>query len=175
MGLDWIVENKSTDNPNEKYEFYRLKHKLKLLYDQLYKETNQENIYEIEEKIEELENEFNYISIKPSHTVENLSEEDIITLTSCIVGGSFIDKDYDFRGKVIGQSDILEEDLKMEAYENHNPEQCIEYAVKLEIFIEQLNKNDLDEDEEEDYDYLLKAIKWLKFWGCRGHGYCACY
>ena len=73
------------------------------------------------------------------------------------------------------QQKLLPELLKEEAYSNHNAEQCIEYAYKLEVFVESINKKDLDDDELEDYDYINKGIKWLKFWGNNGHGYGAWY
>lgn len=177
MGLDWCLQPKSRENDKDKEEFYRLKYQLKLHRDMLYKAENQgtEENDELEQKTNELEEKFNIISIQPSDSINNLSDDDIVKLNNCLIGGSFVSDDCDFRGKVIGQSDILSEELKNEAYEHHSSEQCIEYAIKLEIFIETLNKEDLTEDEQEDYDFIVKAINWLKFWGKLGHGYYAWY
>ena len=175
MGLDWCLQPKPRDNDKDKEQFYRLKYQLKLHRDILYKESNEKKVLELEKKTNEMEEQFNNISIQPSDSINNLSEEDIIKLNSCLISGSFVSDDCDFRGKIIGQSDILSEELKNEAYEHHSAEQCIEYAIKLEIFIETLNKEDLNEDEQEDYDFIVKASIWLKFWGKKGHGFYAWY
>ncbi len=171
MGLDWCLQNKPRDNDKE--EFYRLKYKLKLHRDLEYNENNEEKLQALEEESEKLKESLNNVSIEPNDSIN--IDNDIATLNDCTIGREFNIESLDFRGNVIGQSDILDEDLKMEAYEHHNAEQCIEYAIKLEIFIESLNKENLDEDEQEDYDYIVKGMKWLKFWGKKGHGYYAWY
>jgi hypothetical protein len=175
MGLDWILENKCNNNEKDKYDFYRIKYEIKLLNNQLYDETDQENINKIEDKIEELRQKFDKVSISPDDSIQQITDEEIKIINNCTVGGGFDPKILDFRGNVIGRSDILNEELKMEAYINHNVEQCIGYAIKLELFAEKINKDKLNEDEQIDYDYLLKAIEWLKFWSSKGHGYYACY
>lgn len=171
MGLDWMLQNKPRDNADDKEEYYKLKYKLKLLKSDI----NYEIIDDTYVEMEQLEEQLNNISISPNETAAILTENEIDILNDCIVGGSFVSKDYDFRGKVIGRADLLDEELQMEAYENHTAEECIEYAIKLELYIQHLNRDDLDENDQEDYDYLIKAIKWLKFWGFRGHGYYASY
>jgi hypothetical protein len=205
MGLDWCLQAKPRDNDNDKEEFYRLKYKLKLHRDVLYGENDVIDIIDIidknddvndavnddennvndgltedqnsklEKKIADLEELFNNISVSPHDSVSNLSDNDMINLHNFTFGGSFISHNYDFRGKVIGQSDILNEKLKNEAFEHHSAEQSIEYAIKLQIFLESLNKETLNKDEQKDYNFIEKAIKWLKFWGTKGHGYYACY
>jgi hypothetical protein len=175
MGLDWCLRNKPRDNDKDKEEFYRLKYKLKLHRDMEYNEQNEEKVKILEEEIEKLEEQFNNVSIDPKNAISNLTEDEIITLNAGTIGREFNPDSLDFRGNVVGRSDILDEDLKMEAYEHHNAEQCIEYAIKLEIFIESLNKKELDKDQQEDCTYIIKAINWLKFWGKKGHGYYAWY
>jgi hypothetical protein len=166
MGLDWLVQNKPCDDYKEKY--YKLKYKLSIL------NKEGEPSEEKSKLIKELENEFEEISITPVDTLGELNEEEINKLDEIFIGGSFLTSNYDYRGKIIGCADILNEELKEEAYEDHNAEQCIEYAYKLECFLESINKNDDDFDEEE-YNDIIKGIKWLKFWGSNGHGYNAWY
>ncbi len=173
MGLDWCLRKKP--RKNYEIEYYRLKYKIQSLHEELYNETVQENIYKIEEKLEVLEKEFDDFSISVNETSKTFSKNDIQTLNNCLIDGSFVSNEWDFRGDVIGCSEILDEELKMEAYENHNSLESIEYAIKLEIFLEKVNKNELDEDDIEDYNNILKAIDWLKFWGVKGHGYCTDY
>ncbi len=175
MGLDWCLQNKPRDNDKDKEEFYRLKYKLKLHRDMEYNEHNEEKLQQLEEESEKIKESLNNVSIDPIDLIGNLTEDDIIALNDFTIGGVFNPESLDFRGNVVGRSDILDEDLTMEAYEHHNAEQCIEYAIKLEIFIESLNKEELDEDEKVDYDYIVKGMKWLKFWGKKGHGYYAWY
>ena len=168
MGLDWIVETKpnnhNIDNINE---YYKLKYKLHVL-----NKCEKNHTEEIEHMIKELEEEKKCISITPKETLESLVNDDDY-FDDFLIGGSFMTSNFDFRGEYVGQSDILAESLKEEAYDNHNAEQCIEYACKLEVYLESITE--LDEEEQEDYDCILKAIKWLKFWGSNGHGYYAWY
>lgn len=165
MGLDWLVEKKPCINNKEQY--YKLKYKLSIL------RKNDEPSEEENKLIEELEKELEEISISPSDTLNNLNDEEFDTLDEIFIGGSFLTENHDYRGKIIGGSEILNEELKEEAYNHHSAEQCIEYACKLECFLETLNKNELDEDELDEYNYIIKGIKWLKFWGNNGHGYYA--
>jgi hypothetical protein len=73
----------------------------------------------------------------------------------------------DFRGKVIGYSEGLPEELQNEAYENHTGEECVAYAQRLEEALPQVS---------DDYkEYVQGAIDWLRFWGSRGFGYYAWY
>jgi hypothetical protein len=166
MGLDWIVESKPCDNEAE--TFYKIKYKLKLL---------NQNSEENETEISELETELKEISYTPEDTLGDLTEEEVNKLDEIFKGGSFLTSAHDFRGKCIGESELLNEELKEEAYEHHNAEQCIEYAMKLEVFLEGIDKNTLDEEADEisDYEYIEEGIKWLKFWGKSGHGYYAWY
>ncbi len=193
MGLDWCLQPKPRENAKDKEEFYQLKSKLKLLSDILYGKDENDIIDEnnettntidtidtieeensvLEKKIEELFERYNSISITPHDSISNLSDNDMIKLRNFTFGGSFESNNYDFRGKVISQSDILDETLKSEAYQHHNAEECIEYGNKLEIFLTSLNKENLDEEQKKDYEFISKAIKWLKFWGEKGHGFSA--
>ena len=77
----------------------------------------------------------------------------------------------DFRGKGIGCSDLLSTELKEEAYEDHTPEESIDYASRLKTHLTQYKKSKLDDDQKEDWDFIMAGIKWLEFWGNRGHGY----
>ncbi len=161
MGLDWIVENKPCEG-NEK-EFKKLTKKLKKLREE---EPGNEEIGEIEDRLEE-------ISFKPYDAMDDYTEEELNELDEIFVGGSFLTSSFDFRGKQIGHSELIEEELKDEAYEDHNPKECIEYAEKLELSISAYNKETMNEDEKEDYDNVNRGIKWLKFWGKHGYGFTA--
>jgi hypothetical protein len=133
-------------------------------------QDNETKVQELEEKIKELEKSFYNISITPNNSISVLTEDDIINLEKTTINGSFACNNLDFRGNVIGRSEILDENLRNEAYESHSAEECIEYAIKLEIFIENLN-----EEKKIECDYIVKAINWLKFWGKKGHGFYAWY
>jgi hypothetical protein len=165
MGLDWIVESKPS--AGDEKEYVRIKKQLKLLKEN----ENEDNC----EEIMLLEKELEDVSISPQDTIGDLNDEELNDLDDIMEGGSFLTSSLDFRGKAIGLADIIDEELAEEAYENHNPKQCIDYAERLEFAISSYNKDDLDEDEAEDLENISKGIKWLKFWGNNGHGYYAWY
>jgi len=121
-----------------------------------------------------LEKQLENISISPHDTI-NKNEDDDDVNDIMEGGGSFLTSSLDFRGKVIGTADIIDEELAEEAYENHTPKQCIDYAERLEFAISSYNKDKLNEDEVDDFENINKGIKWLKFWGKNGHGYYAWY
>lgn len=74
----------------------------------------------------------------------------------------------DFRGKMIGYVDGLDQELSSEAYDDHTPDECLDYADRLEEAM-------ADTRGSENIEVLVSAIKWLRFWGGRGFGYWAWY
>ncbi len=161
MGLDWIVEPKPCEGDEK--QFFNIKKQLQKL-----KEHENENN---EDEIMLLEEELAKISISPQDTISDLNEEELIELDDVMIGGSFLTSSLDFRGKAVGRADIINQELQEEAYDDHNPKECIEYAEKLEFAISSYNKDDLNDDELDDFENITKGIKWLKFWGTNGHGY----
>ena len=103
---------------------------------------------------DDIENQINNISIAPSD-----------------------DKIYDiiFSGKCIYNSTLINDELKEEACDNHNYIQAIDYANRLEIDIYSININNLNDKELEDYYYIVKGIRWLKYFGEDGFGFSVCY
>jgi hypothetical protein len=165
MGLDWIIEYKPKDNQFEL--FYKIKHQLKSLY-----ESNDSTSEEIASNLEE---QLKNITNSPEYTVNNLNDDGLNEYTEFMNNKHYLINIRDFRGEFIAQSELLNDELKEEAYKYHNPENCIEYAIKLELFLENINLEELDEDLLYDYNSIIKAIKWLKFWGKNGHGYSPWY
>ncbi len=159
MGLDWIVENKPCDGDEK--EFKKLLKQLRKL-----NEDDPGN-----EEIEEIENKLNEISFTPQDTISDFNEDELEELDDVMVGGSFLTSSLDFRGKDITFSQLIDEELKDEAYEDHTPKECIQYANKLELSLSVHNKDNLSEEQKEDYDNIDRGIKWLKFWGTNGHGF----
>lgn len=93
--------------------------------------------------------------------VDLAKEKDGLAKVVGILGGPL-----DFRGKVVsGNYDIIGCDLADEAARNHAPEECVDYARRLE--------EALRDRKDETTDHLWEAIKWLRFWGSRGFGYVA--
>ena len=159
MGLDWIVKSKPCKGNEE--EFNKLQKKIRILNED----------YSASEEIEKIQNQLNEISITPQDTISDINKEELDELDGVMVGGSFVTSYLDFRGKSITFSNLINEKLKNEAYEDHTPEQCIEYANKLELSLSVHNKDNLNEKEKEYYSIIEKGIKWLKFWGNKGHGF----
>lgn len=81
---------------------------------------------------------------------------------------SFFASKLDFRGQIIGRSDLIDDDLREEAYEDHNSIEMLEYADKLDLCLKKFDSNTNEESELED---IADAIKWLRFWGSKGHGF----
>ena len=72
-----------------------------------------------------------------------------VTVSSC-----------DFRGKMISADDEIWEPLAEEAYEEHDVEDMLEYADRLEVEIERLRKNGcLEKDSYEDYVAEMKRCQ----------------
>jgi hypothetical protein len=106
---------------------------------------------------DDIENKINSISIAPNIN-NNINNIDNI-----------------FSGKCIYNSSLINYELKEEACNDHNYIQAIDYANRLEIDISSININNLNDDELEDYNYIIKAIKWLKYFGEDGFGFSVCY
>ena len=82
---------------------------------------------------------------------------------------SFVTSKLDFRGQIIGRSDLVDDELREEAYEDHTSEQMLVFADKLEIC---LNKFDREQtNEESELEDIADTIKWLRFWGSKSHGF----
>jgi hypothetical protein len=147
MGLGWIVDRKPIKG-NEK-QFLKLQKAL----DKALMQNNDD--------ADNIEKEFYKISISPSIILEKFNPKEIDTI---------------FSGKCIFFSSVIEDELlKEEAGAQHNALQSLDYANRLEIEISSINKDNLDEDELDDYEYIIKGIKWLRFWGRNGHGFTPCY
>ncbi len=159
MGLDWIVESKPCEGDEK--EFKKLQKQLRKL--------NEDNPGS--EEIEEIEELLKDISITPQDTIGDFNDDELEDYDEIMIGGSFLTSSLDFRGKNISYSELIDDELKEEAYEHHNPNECIEYANKLELSLAVHNKDTLTEEQKEDYDNVNRGIKWLKFWGTNGHGY----
>jgi len=82
---------------------------------------------------------------------------------------SFLTSTVDFRGQIIGRSDLIDDELREEAYEDHNAEEMLVYADKLEECLNKFNKEQTNEESE--LEDIADAIKWLRFWGSRSHGF----
>ncbi len=81
----------------------------------------------------------------------------------------------DFRGKGIGCSSLLSDELKEEAFQDHGPAESVDYAARMKTHLAQYKKSSLNNEQKEEIEFLIKGIKWLNFWGKRGHGYYAWY
>ena len=106
-----------------------------------------------------------YESNKNNYIVE-LSPcfNDLPTGTACVLASKL-----DFRGQIIGRSDLIDDDLREEAYEPHSPIEMLDYANRLEICIKSFDKSQIDEESE--LEDISDSIKWLRFWGTKSHGF----
>ncbi len=86
-----------------------------------------------------------------------------------------IDDNIIFSGKCIYNSKLLNDELKEEACNDHNHIQSIDYANRLELDISSINIDILNDEDLEDYNYIIKGIKWLKYFGENGFGFSVCY
>jgi len=75
----------------------------------------------------------------------------------------------DFRGDVVANCTLLNETLRERAYEDHKPEEAVEYAELLTRAILEAAPDDVE------VIRVRQAIKWLEFWGSRGYGFRAWY
>ncbi len=147
MGLDWIVDRKPIKGKEKIFL------KLQKLLDKALREDY--------DNADEIEKEFYKNSISPQIVLDKIKHTEINDI---------------FSGKCIFFSEIIEDELlKEEAGTQHNALQSLDFANRLEIEISNINKEELNEDELEDYKYVIKGIKWLRFWGRNGHGFTPCY
>ena len=152
MGIDWITERKPL-NGKEK-EFIKLQ---KYLH-KLLNEENTSNKHE--ELIKHIESNFYNISYSPQDVLQCYNNIDITDI---------------YCGDNIFESNLIDEELKEEACNNHNALQTIDFANRIQISIQNIDINKLDEDDKEDYNNVIDGIKWLKFWGENGHGFVVYY
>ena len=82
----------------------------------------------------------------------------------------FLCSSLDFRGKAVALSVVLDDDLKNEAYDDHDAAACIDYASRLEAALA-----DVDDEHFDELIDLRAAVRWLRYWGSRGFGYSAWY
>ena len=103
--------------------------------------------------------------------------EDIEKLINSISIAPNINNNIDiiFSGKCIYNSKLINDELKKEACNNHNSIQAIDYANRLKLEITSIIISNLNAEQLEDYNYIIKAIKWLKYFGEDGFGYSVCY
>ena len=104
-----------------------------------------------------------------------------------------------FRGKCIGYCEIIPSDLQNEAYTDMEPEQMLDYAIRLEQYAKKWEKDnpelfskseklrdmhegwakdhesELNDARYFDYKVLKDAVAWLRFWAKKGHGMWAWY
>lgn len=67
----------------------------------------------------------------------------------------------DFRGKLIGRDEDLDEELRYEAYEDHDPEEMLDYADRLEKEIERQRKTGgLEKDSYKEYSDEWENSSW---------------
>lgn len=76
----------------------------------------------------------------------------------------------DFRGKAVALAEGLPEALRNEAYDDHAPGACLDYADRLDAALEDFDDEHLDELID-----IRAAVKWLRYWGSRGFGYSGWY
>tara|TARA_B100000131_G_scaffold221323_1_gene212853 strand:- start:39188 stop:39952 length:765 start_codon:yes stop_codon:yes gene_type:complete len=91
-----------------------------------------------------------------------------------------------FRGKVLGYIDWLDEALVSEAWEDHSPEDLLDYGERLLEAAESFEKSILSMPEEilssqapsdamSEVELVKEAANWCKFWGSEGHSMHAWY
>lgn len=83
------------------------------------------------------------------------------------VSGMVMVTNIDFRGKILRFCEGLPEELINEAYEDHEAEESLHYANRLEIAMPKVKEKHRED--------LQGAINWLRFWGERGFGWWAWY
>lgn len=90
----------------------------------------------------------------------------------------------DFRGKAVATSTVISEELRNEAFDDHNADACVDFADRLEASLDEYQaehadwqtRKERDEygsdvDVKDDVEVLESAVKWLRFWGENGFGY----
>ena len=85
----------------------------------------------------------------------------------------------DFAGRAVALSEALAEELKNESYDDHGADACIDYAARLEASLGSFKLKHPDwalrARIKEDAGDIEAAVRWLRYWGCRGFGYSAWY
>jgi hypothetical protein len=94
----------------------------------------------------------------------------------------------DFRGKAVVLSVVVTEDLRNEAFDNHDADECVDYADRLQASLAEYKVEHPDWETRhekntwgglasarDDAQAIEVAAKWLRFWGGRGFGYSAWY
>jgi hypothetical protein len=100
----------------------------------------------------------------------------------------FLCTSLDFRGKAIVLSVVVQEDLRQEAFDDHDPDECLDYANRLEASLQNYKaehpdwetrheKNDWGgmASAKDDAEAIESAVKWLRYWGSHGFGYSGWY
>ena len=85
------------------------------------------------------------------------------------VSGMVMVTNLDFRGKVLRFIDGLPSELVDESYDDHNAEESLDYARRLEAELPNVP------DGPDGKELLQGAVNWLRFWGEKGFGYWAWY
>ena len=80
-----------------------------------------------------------------------------------------------FRGKMLRYMEWLDEDLRNEAYENHDPDELVGYGERLLAAAESQEPKAETEEHREEVQTLRDAATWCTFWGENGHSMAAWY
>jgi hypothetical protein len=83
--------------------------------------------------------------------------------------------DFDFRGQALLNCPYFNFELRNEAFKDHNPEELLKYADKIELAFNNY-KEVIDGTTELDEEEITKsALTWMRYWGKNGHGFEAWY
>jgi len=104
-----------------------------------------------------------YLEASEGLYVQDLAESDGLGM----VGGILVGAE-SFRGKIIGYTEWLPEDVRNQAYSDMSPEELMTYGAELIALGEEAG-------EQEDSDIVVSAGKWCVFWGSNGHSMHAWY
>jgi hypothetical protein len=204
MGLDWVILDKPKEGYENAYNELKNQIKqlhesndideehIDNLNDQLksisiskyetlkcpkVKSSNKSKQYFIDNIYNGIKHRYNNLTV--DEVINIYANEYIVELSPYISGisntASLLCSSCDFRGKGISYSNLIGQELSEEAYLDHTPDEMINYANKLQDKLKEYNKNELNEEQLEDYLFVKRGIKWLKFWGKKGHGYYAWY
>lgn len=94
----------------------------------------------------------------------------------------------DFRGKAVALSVVVDEDLRNEAFDDHDANACLDYAERLVASLHAYKEEHPDwqtrnesndwggtASPKDDASDIEAAVNWLRYWGQRGFGYSAWY
>lgn len=94
----------------------------------------------------------------------------------------------DFRGKAVTLAVVLPDDLRNEAYDDHDADAALDYADRLEAAVADYKAEHPDwptRKEEAEYGGMVSAtddiadvqaaVRWLRYWGSRGFGFSGWY